>query len=280
LEENSKHNLLDCLVTVASYFNQLSTSDLAVAIADAKTLKVLAYVPGEKIDHGSRAGDPLPEKTILKESIITNKRLVKKVGKEAFGFPYIGVAIPVKDEKGNILGGISLTQVLDKQDLLLNMADNLQKTIRETSAATEKLAGESQELSAIGDTLSQLSVNLLEKVSETDAVLKVIKKITSQTNLLGLNASIEAARVGEEGRGFGVVAEEIRKLAENSSNSLKQIEGILQTLREASNSISQVIGSIGAISLEQAGDSQKVAETVQNLNIMAEKLVGFAEEMI
>jgi len=279
LEEINKHTLLDCFVAVAPYLSQLSTSDLAVAIADAKTHKMLAYVPGEKIDHKVKAGDICPEKTILMESMKTEKRLVKKAGKETFGFPYIGVAIPIKDQKGNILGGISLTQLLDKQESLLSMADNLQKTIGETIAATEKLAGEAQELSAIGETLTQLSSNLLEKVRETDAVLKVIKKIASQTNLLGLNASIEAARVGEVGRGFGVVAGEIRKLAENSTHSLKQIESILQTLGKASSSISQVIGNIGSISIEQANDAQKVAGSVQNLNKMAEKLVLFAGEM-
>jgi hypothetical protein len=275
--DNPKY-LLDCLVAAAPFFQQLNTSDLAVAIADAKR-EMLAYLPGQKIDHKVRVGDMCPESTILMESVRSQKRIVKKTGKEAFGFPYIGVAVPVTNQKGEVIGGISLTQVLEKQDILLNMADDLQNAIQETSAATEKLAGEAQELSAIGDTLTQLSKNLLGEVGETDDVLKVIKKITNQTNLLGLNASIEAARVGEEGRGFGVVAEEIRKLAENSNNSLKKIEEILQTLRDASNSISEVIGNIGEISIEQANDSQKVAETLQNLNKMAKELVGFAEEI-
>lgn len=280
MERDDRHTILDCLTKAAPFFQQLSTYDLAVALAEIKENKMLAYVPGQKIDHKVRAGDDLPETTILAESVRLQKRLVKKIDKEAFGFPYLGVAVPITDEAGNILGGISVTQVLDKQDVLLGMADNLQKSIQETSGAMEKLAGEAQELSAIGESLSQLSRNLLGKVSETDTVLKVIKKITNQTNLLGLNASIEAARVGKEGLGFGVVADEIRKLAENSASSLKQIEDILTTLQEASNSISQAIENIGSISAEQAGGSQKVADTIQELNKMAEGLVSFAEDML
>ncbi len=277
-EHNGKHELIHCIVAAAPFFQKLSNADVAIAVAD-KNQTLLEYIPGEKIDHKQTVGGLCPEQTILWQSVMANKRLVKKVGKEVFGFPYLGIGIPIKDEKGNIVGGISVTQALDKQDVLLNMADNLQKTIRETSAATEKLAGEAQELSAIGDTLSQLSKVLINEVAETDGVLKIIKKITGQTNLLGLNASIEAARVGEKGRGFGVVADEIRKLAEHSTNSLKQIEAILHTLRNVSDQISEVIGSIGEISSSQAEDAQKVAETVQNISMMADKLLAYSEEM-
>ncbi|MEW5919607.1 MAG: methyl-accepting chemotaxis protein [Bacillota bacterium] len=279
LQDNpDKHRLIDCIVAAAPFFQKLSNMDVAVAVAD-RNQTLLEYIPGKKIDHKQTPGAVCPEKTILWQSVLAEKKLVKKVGKEAFGFPYLGIAVPIKDQKGNILGGISLTQALDKQDMLLTMADELQKAIHDTSAATEKLAGEAQELSAIGDTLSQLSKVLANEVSETDSVLKIIKKITGQTNLLGLNASIEAARVGEKGRGFGVVAAEIRKLAEHSSSSLKQIETILHTLRDVSDQISEVIGSIGEIAGGQAEDSQKVAETVQKISLMADKLVSYSEEM-
>jgi hypothetical protein len=279
MEERQEHTILDCFQAIAPYFNKLSTDDLAVAIVDAQTRKFLSYVPGEKIDHKLKRGGLCPEKTIIMEAIRTKKRIVQKAGREVFGFPYLGVGLPIKDEQGNVIGGISVNQSLEKQDLILNMADELEKAIIETSTAAERLAGEAQELSAIGENLTQLSKNLIAQVGQTDAVLKVIQKITGQTNLLGLNASIEAARVGDEGKGFGVVADEIRKLAENSSNSLKEIEKILTTLKEASGSISEEIGSIGTISEGQADASQKVAENIQKIHDMSERLVDFAEKV-
>lgn len=277
-EKNDQHKLIQCIVTAAPYLQKLSNMDVAVAIAD-RNQTLLEYIPGKKIDHKQTVGSLCPEQTILWQSVLAGQRMVKKMGKEAFGFPYLGIGMPIKDEKGNIVGGISVTQALDKQDVLLTMADELQKTVHETSTATEKLAGEAQELSAIGDTLSQLSRVLMQEVSATDDVLKIIKKITGQTNLLGLNASIEAARVGEKGRGFGVVADEIRKLAENSTSSLKQIETILHTLKDVSDQISQVIGSIGEIAGGQAEDAQKVAETVQKISMMSDKLLAYSEEI-
>lgn len=279
MEDSGKQNLLDSFVAVAPFLNDLSTSDIAVAVADAKTQQIRAYVPGKTIDHKSRTGDSLPQGTILMEAIRLKKRLTKKVGKETFGFPYIGMAIPLIDEDGDLIGGISITHNLNKQDTLLQMGEELSCSINESGEVTGKLAAEAQELTAIGENLSQLSENLKGKVKETDGVLKVIKKITSQTNLLGLNASIEAARVGEQGKGFGVVADEIRKLAENSSNSLKQIEVILETLQEASTSISEVIDSIGKIAAEQANNTQQVSQSIQGIHSMSNELVKFAEEL-
>lgn len=279
MNASSQHTLLDCFKTIAPYFNQLSTSDLAISIVDAKSQKFLAYLPGEKIDHKLQEGDVCPEQTILMEAVRTKKRVARKAGKEVFGFPYLGIGIPLFDARGDIIGGVAVNQALDKQDLLFQMAGELQKAIGETNVAMEKLAGEAQELSAVGETLAALSRDLDAKVGETGGVLKVIRKITSQTNLLGLNASIEAARVGKEGKGFGVVAEEIRKLAENSASSIKQIGAILEILREAADSISQEINNIARIAVEQANGSQQVAGTVQGIHKAAENLVEFAEKL-
>lgn len=271
--------ILQGFVAVAPYLNEIIVSDVAVAVVDAKTQTNLAYVPGETIDHKVRTGEKTPDGTIVMEAIKKKEKLMKRAGKETFGFSYVGVGFPIIDEDEEVIGGVSLTQSLGKEDKIYSMADELQKNIEEAKVSGEKLAGEAQQLSGIGQNLAQLSDNLLKNVGETDTILKTIQKITSQTNLLGLNASIEAARVGDEGRGFEVVAEEIRKLAENSSNSLKQIEEILGTLQQASQQITQVIGSIGEISEEQAQQSQKVSETLQQIHIMSEKLVKLSSEM-
>lgn len=105
------------------------------------------------------------------------------------------------------------------------------------------------------------------KVRETDSILKFIRDVATQTNLLGLNAAIEATRAGEFGLGFNVVADEVRKLAVMSVDSAKKIENILDSIVESMNSVEA-----------QAVKSFKIIEEHQKAMIdINEKLISLNE---
>ncbi|WP_092334557.1 globin-coupled sensor protein [Desulfosporosinus hippei] len=164
----------------------------------------------------------------------------------------------------------------------------------EFSRQVDVLAQEGvRKIQAISDTILRLAgmtAEMQDKMSELDkssariaSVTDVIKEIASQTNLLALNAAIEAARAGDSGRGFGVVAEEVKKLANHSEQSVKEISALITITKQntvaVNNSIAQTTEAMQGAASEAGQVVDRFGEIMAAINASIKQVQGIAQQI-
>ncbi|MCG0278998.1 MAG: methyl-accepting chemotaxis protein [Thermanaeromonas sp.] len=276
MRETQSRALMDCFIAVAPYINQLVAGDVAVAVCDRE--RYLCYVPGKKINHRVTVGDPVKEGTLVWEAMQKGEPVSKRVGRELFGFPYLGIALPIK-ERGMVIGGVVFMESTERQELLLDLASRLSKISREVNAAVQQIFAEAQNLTGIGEELHSISSATAGRAKETSSIINFVKKIAQRSKILGLNASIEAARIGRHGGGFAVVAEEIRKMAEESSKAVERIERLLQELSQRVGTVELQASTIRNILSAQVEALQRIVGLVEEMDAVSACLQGEAEKL-
>ncbi|MEZ9439572.1 methyl-accepting chemotaxis protein [Vibrio atlanticus] len=169
----------------------------------------------------------------------------------------------------------AMTQMSHSVQEVANSAQSSLTMVQQVESASE--SGR-QVMNTNISTINQLEVRLTESVgavgelqqmsSQIGSILDVIRGIAEQTNLLALNAAIEAARAGEQGRGFAVVADEVRVLAQKTTQSTSEIETMISNLQSSSKTASNVIESCMSdmdMSVQQASSANSAMEEIQAL---------------
>ncbi|RCW53319.1 MULTISPECIES: methyl-accepting chemotaxis protein [Halanaerobium] len=151
-------------------------------------------------------------------------------------------------------------------DKLCNLAVDIGGTIEEISDSNSENI---EELDQTASKLQQASENSKANLEKTNEIVKFIKTVSDQTKMLGLNAAIEAARADVKANGFNVVADEIRKLADETGASVKEITGFIEKLNESTENTKINIDKM----------NQKVDQFTENEKIMTEKLHNAADQI-
>ena len=152
-----------------------------------------------------------------------------------------------------------------------NQADTAAKDGRDIVIKTvDSINGLAEEVERAGEVIRKLEAD----TGNVGTILDVIKGIAEQTNLLALNAAIEAARAGEQGRGFAVVADEVRTLASRTQDSTQEIQKVIEELQTAARSAVDVMGQ----SKQRAQESvEHAAQTGESLAAITERVSAITE---
>lgn len=270
--------LLHKFKDVAPFFNLIMEEDVGVFVYDEKEL--LIYVPSTKINLGLKSGSPVAEGSIPDRCLKNGKRIVTLVSRERsrVKIPYISCATPFYEGE-QVIGCIITNQNLDLYHKICDVTNGLNNSSQDLSASMEQVAAQAQQLNDTARSMDELGKSIYSDTMKTDEITEFIKRIANQTNLLGLNAAIEAARVGEAGRGFGVVATEIRKMAQESTQSVKQITETIRHIQQRVAQLSSQVNQIQSSMEEQAAVVEEVTAASTSLSDMARELTAISQKM-
>lgn len=274
-EFQTNESILAAFKLVLPYINKVVREDMAVGLTDLN--EYISYYRARDFELDLPAGKPIKDINTIVECINTGKDTFADIPSDVYGRPIKTIFTPIYGPDRKIIGTLSSGIDSNNNHELVESVNKLASSTKQTAESVGQIAESAVNLASLAQQSITLAHNLTDKFKDTTQILEFIKSVGSQTNLLGLNASIESARAGEMGKGFSVVATEIRKLAIQSQDSAAKIQAMLDEMNKIVQEINDTIESTGAVSQEQAAATEEISSNLEYINKAATSLEYFVD---
>ena len=228
-----------------------------------------------------KVGYTLQENDIAAKVIKAKCIKTEEIDASRYGVPVLVINYPMfdEDDDNEIVGTFGIVIPKKSSAQLRELSNSLEDGLGNMSSAIQQLAASASQIHANERELNT-SIKEIYKLSESiNEVSTFIKQVSEQSNMLGLNASIEAARAGDAGRGFSVVAQQIRKLSEQSKSTVPKIKELTDRIKEKVNMTSKQSEITLESSQEQATASEEITASIENLANLSEDLNKIARNI-
>lgn len=264
---------LEHAIAIAPELKEWYEQAISVFVIDKEQVLVTSFHPD--LDIGVRKGDSMEQykQSGAYKALHSGERVVVKVNDlTRFKIPYVSIAAPIRDE-GMIIGAMSVVISTEQFDSLVSMGDQLLEVTENAYAYAQNVSAKSEEVAANAKSMDKATGLVREKIDHMADVLKAIKRISAKSKILGINASIEAARAVEHGRGFKIVADEVRQLADTTNTASSAIEDDIKRVRESIDLFIESINQQSIISEQQALEIAELTMSLNNITNLAQNLV-------
>ncbi|EET87137.1 methyl-accepting chemotaxis sensory transducer [Clostridium carboxidivorans P7] len=204
--------------------------------------------------------------------------MTKDLPKEYFGMAIKAVASPIRNKDGQIIGSIAIGKRNWGEDIKEHSKTFVQ-SFSEISKVIDNVASGIQGVAKNSNDILQEINATNEDMKKTDEIIGFVQNVSKQTNLLGLNAAIESARAGEMGKGFSVVANEIRKLSNSSSESIGEINNVLTKLKTSIGNVTNSISENNSAFETQAANVEEINSSISELSNTAKIIQEIGEKL-
>lgn len=267
-------NIITALSMAMPYIHLALKEEAMMALVEKETETIVTYLPGKRIDVNYKSGQKIHADDANLHSPLKGKSADLKVPKEVYGIDFNAYSFPVH-ENGRIVGALAFGLPIDNSLKLEKYLATMNDIIHNIQGKVHMIASHSEELAATSEDINNQAQFALEDAEKTNGVTDLIKSISRQTNLLGLNASIEAARAGQHGAGFNIVAQEVRKLSSETASATERIESSLSSVNKNLESLKHSMGQINSATNEQAQLVQDFGEIIEELNTLSVEMKAF-----
>ncbi|PAF38524.1 hypothetical protein CHH58_03585 [Terribacillus saccharophilus] len=267
------NSTIQAVVNIAPIIKDTLGPTAAMGVMD--TEKFVYFAPSTLLKLDIEAGKSrLDEHEVYLRAIKGEQIISKTEDPAVFGVPVVTSITPIRDmETNEIVGLLSLSRTLEHQEKLDKELSRLNEVIDALQGKVQHVAAQAEELSATSSDINQQANNANQNSRQIGEVVQLIEQISTQTNLLGLNAAIEAARSGEAGKGFGVVADEIRKLSDNTKEAVQTIGSSLTEIRSSIENLTLSINEVSTSSEEQSVVMVEFMDDIQALDVKSKQII-------
>ena len=258
------HPKLQAVLQAAPFFSNMRKNGYMIGVTDRE--KTLKYFPSKVIDLKIADNQMLDKDDPMLKVMRTGEYLEVKVGAELYGIPFKAVYTAITDDDDKIIGGVAMGYELDVEENVTQITNDLQQSIDGILGSIKKISHGANVQENISKQMVDTVAVSLEKYKETDKILGFIKSVSDNTNLLSLNAQIEAARVGSAGKGFAVVANEVKKLGNSSAAAIDDIRKILEEVKHSNDTVQHLVKGNKSTAEDQGQAINQILESLENLN--------------
>jgi len=273
--------IFESLINVAAIISEMFKRNVGIIICNKE--ECIFALDGEEVKAPMKSGQVLDndmlEKTGVNNYIYRKRKTFTNIyDKDNYGIAFKATAIPIINEKNEVVGYVGLNTSIDRHEKAVESTEELKNSLYETNLTVSQIANGAVQLSEKLNYMIENTRDTEKLINQSTEAVTLIEGIARQSNLLGLNAAIESSRAGEYGRGFSVVAGEMRKLALSSGESSKRISVALDKMANSMKVIIETINDLGQISTAQAAALEELSATVEQITLNSEILVDHMKE--